>query len=78
MVSGPRIINSETKAEMKRVLDDIQSGKFTATGSGETASTRPRSRQCAPSSRSTQSRRWREAARHDAVDQGQAWWTSAN
>src|SRR5882757_2312974 len=27
-VSGPRIINSETKAEMKRVLDDIQSGKF--------------------------------------------------
>ena len=28
-VSGPRIINAETKAEMKRVLDDIQSGKFT-------------------------------------------------
>jgi ketol-acid reductoisomerase len=28
-VSGPRIINAETKKEMKRVLDDIQSGKFT-------------------------------------------------
>ena len=28
-VTGPRIINAETKAEMKRVLDDIQSGKFT-------------------------------------------------
>ena len=28
-VSGPRIITAETKAEMKRVLDDIQSGKFT-------------------------------------------------
>ncbi len=28
-VSGPRIITKETKAEMKRVLDDIQSGKFT-------------------------------------------------
>ncbi|MES1148873.1 MAG: ketol-acid reductoisomerase, partial [Bradyrhizobium guangdongense] len=27
--SGPRIITKETKAEMKRVLDDIQSGKFT-------------------------------------------------
>src|SRR6202048_663167 len=27
-VSGPRIVTSETKAEMKRVLDDIQSGKF--------------------------------------------------
>jgi ketol-acid reductoisomerase len=27
-VSGPRIINAETKAEMKRVLGDIQSGRF--------------------------------------------------
>lgn len=26
--SGPRIITSETKAEMKRILDDIQSGRF--------------------------------------------------
>lgn len=28
-VTGPRIITGETKAEMKRVLDDIQSGRFT-------------------------------------------------
>ena len=28
-VTGPRIITDETKAEMKRVLRDIQSGKFT-------------------------------------------------
>ena len=28
-VTGPRIITPETKAEMKRVLGDIQSGKFT-------------------------------------------------
>jgi ketol-acid reductoisomerase len=27
-VSGPRLINAETKAEMKRVLADIQSGRF--------------------------------------------------
>ena len=27
-VSGPRVITSETKAEMKRILTDIQSGKF--------------------------------------------------
>jgi ketol-acid reductoisomerase len=27
-VSGPRIINAATKAEMKHVLDDIQSGRF--------------------------------------------------
>jgi ketol-acid reductoisomerase len=29
-VSGPRIITSDTKAEMKRVLHDIQSGAFTS------------------------------------------------
>ncbi|MEO8756444.1 MAG: ketol-acid reductoisomerase, partial [Devosia sp.] len=29
-VSGPRIITSDTQAEMKRVLADIQSGKFTS------------------------------------------------
>ena len=28
-VSGPRVITPETKAEMKRILHDIQSGKFT-------------------------------------------------
>ena len=28
-VTGPRIITSQTKAEMKRVLEDIQSGRFT-------------------------------------------------
>ena len=28
MVSGPRVINAETKARMKEVLTDIQSGKF--------------------------------------------------
>ena len=28
-VPGPRIITDETKAEMKRVLEDIQSGRFT-------------------------------------------------
>ncbi|GAB1694026.1 ketol-acid reductoisomerase [Krasilnikovia sp. M28-CT-15] len=28
-VSGPRVINAETKQEMKRILADIQSGEFT-------------------------------------------------
>ena len=27
-VSGPRVVTPETRAEMKRILDDIQSGKF--------------------------------------------------
>jgi ketol-acid reductoisomerase len=26
--SGPRVVSAETKAEMKRILDDIQSGRF--------------------------------------------------
>ena len=29
-MTGPRIITEDTKAEMKRVLEDIQSGKFTS------------------------------------------------
>ena len=29
-VSGPRIITEDTKAEMKRILNDIQTGKFTS------------------------------------------------
>jgi len=29
-VSGPRIITADTKAEMKRILNDIQTGKFTS------------------------------------------------
>ena len=28
-MSGPRVVNAETKAEMKRILGDIQSGRFT-------------------------------------------------
>ena len=29
-VTGPRIITEDTKKEMKRVLNDIQTGKFTS------------------------------------------------
>ncbi|WP_306031351.1 MULTISPECIES: ketol-acid reductoisomerase [unclassified Stappia] len=29
-MSGPRLVTSETKAEMKRILTDIQTGKFTS------------------------------------------------
>ena len=28
MTRGPRIVNPETKAEMKRILDEIQTGQF--------------------------------------------------
>jgi ketol-acid reductoisomerase len=36
-VTGPRIITDETKKEMKRVLTDIQSGKFTRDFMGDRA-----------------------------------------
>jgi ketol-acid reductoisomerase len=36
--TGPRVIDSGTKAEMKRVLDDIQSGRFARAWMAENAS----------------------------------------
>ena len=67
-VSGPRIINEETKKEMKRVLKDIQTGKFTSRvdagmPGGRRASRHPARERCAWHRGS-----WREAARHDAMD----------
>jgi ketol-acid reductoisomerase len=41
-VSGPRIVTDETKAEMKRVLSDIQTGKFTSTWMTEVKAGMPR------------------------------------
>ena len=40
-VTGPRIITAETKAEMKRVLEDIQSGRFTRDWMMENAAGQP-------------------------------------
>jgi ketol-acid reductoisomerase len=39
---GPRIVTSETKAEMKRVLDEIQTGKFAEEWIEENKNGRPR------------------------------------
>jgi ketol-acid reductoisomerase len=40
-VTGPRIITDETRAEMRRVLGDIQSGRFTSKWIGEVKSGLP-------------------------------------
>jgi ketol-acid reductoisomerase len=40
-VSGPRVITDETRAEMKRILADIQSGKFAKQWIAENAAGRP-------------------------------------
>jgi ketol-acid reductoisomerase len=70
-VSGPRIITAETKAEMKRVLTDIQTGKFTSdwmqeyrSGASRFKGIRRMTRQYLPPDRRSR----RQAARHDALD----------
>jgi ketol-acid reductoisomerase len=40
-VSGPRVVSAETKAEMKRILEDIQSGRFTRDWMLENAAGQP-------------------------------------
>ncbi len=41
LTRGPRIVTDETKAEMKRILDEIQSGKFADEWIAESESGRP-------------------------------------
>jgi len=41
-VSGPRVINADTKAEMKRILEDIQSGRFVSMWMSECRAGQPR------------------------------------
>ena len=70
-VTGPRIVTAETKAEMKRVLTDIQSGKFTRDWMLEN-----RVNQTSFKAHARQGRRAsdrgsrRQAARDDALDHG--------
>jgi ketol-acid reductoisomerase len=69
-VSGPRIITAETKAEMKRVLNDIQTGKFTSEWMQECkAGAGPLQGDPPPQRRASDRGSRRKAARHDAVDQ---------
>ena len=68
-VTGPRIITAETKAEMKRVLDDIQQGKFARdwvleNKAGQASFKATRAMGDAHPDRGS----GRQAARHDAVD----------
>ena len=68
-VSGPRIITAETKAEMKRILKDIQTGKFTSEWMQEYRSGLARFKGIRRMNDSPPDRAGRrEAARHDAVD----------
>ena len=42
LTRGPRIVTDETKAEMKRILGEIQSGEFARSSSSRTRPGRPR------------------------------------
>jgi ketol-acid reductoisomerase len=42
LTRGPRIINSETRAEMKRILEEIQDGRFAEEWIAENRAGRPR------------------------------------
>ena len=68
-VTGPRIITAETKAEMKRVLKDIQTGKFTSEWMQEYRAGAARFKAHPPHQRQPPDRgSRRKAPRHDAVD----------
>jgi ketol-acid reductoisomerase len=69
ITTGPRIITAETKAEMKRVLADIQSGRFVKTSCSTTAPASPNFKAMPAAPTPTRSRKSAiEAARDDAVD----------
>ncbi len=54
---GPRVIDDHVRAEMKKILADIQSGRFAANGCSKTPPASRASRQCAAAPPSTRSRR---------------------
>ena len=69
--SGPRIVTDETKAEMKRVLADIQSGRFARDWMLENKVNQASFKAMRKKMRRASDRGdRRQAPRHDAVDQG--------
>ena len=69
-VSGPRVVNAETAAEMKRILDDIQSGRFARDWMLENRVNQTSFKATRAKLRRAPDRAGRrQAARDDAVDQ---------
>ena len=67
-VTGPRIVTAETKAEMKRVLADIQSGQFARDWMLENKVNQTSFKAMRARATPTRSRKSARAARDDAVD----------
>ena len=73
MTRGPRVVTSATKAEMKKILGEIQSGEFAQEWIAENEAGRPNFKKLQDAgSRAPDRGRRRAAARHDAVDLGRA------
>ena len=71
-MSGPRIITDETRAEMKRILKDIQTGEFTSEWIRECKAGQPKFKAIRRINDAHPDRgSRRQAARHDALDQGE-------
>ena len=69
ITTGPRIITDETKAEMKRVLADIQSGRFVKNFVLDNRAGQPELKACSQGRRRAPDRGdGRQAARDDALD----------
>ena len=69
---GPRIITDETKAEMKKILSEIQTGQFAREFVLENMAGRPQlPRDAAPRHRAPGRARRRGDARHDELAPGQ-------
>ena len=70
LTRGPRIITDDTKAEMKRILDEIQSGKFADEWVAESESGRAQLQAAAGRGQGPPDRGRRDpAAGDDALDQ---------
>ncbi len=54
---GPRIVTEETKAEMKKILDEIRSGQFAREWILENKANAPASKPCAAKSKRTRSKK---------------------
>ena len=74
LTRGPRIVTEETKKEMKKILGEIQDGKFANEWLLECKVNKPVFNALNQKGRRAfDRRRWRQTARHDALaEKGQA------
>ena len=68
---GPRIVNEQTRAEMKKILGEIRTGQFAASGFSKTRPTAPCSMPPSGWSASTQSNKSASVSAPHALDQRQ-------